>query len=314
MVFCLSFFTLSNLNNEVVQLATGYTGGWNVSNVDPVINDVKVYCEDIGGESGKCDNSGNDKLWFDTITSYIVDNNGQDIPLTGGEILVNDTTNASYLKYLVSATDFTLRYNTGSDYYFYNTSYTIPNGFEAGWHYIQTNITDNQSALVKDWGDETNGKVYIYDYDPLTEQLLASDGTDEDISAGAWGNMTADPGDTNAASVNYIRIKNVGGAASQDFTLDFTPSTWSKGGDSVDIDTNIGFRWILTNTSTDNPGNNFVTEGSNWSLWYDSDSDGSITLTFYTTDEYQWIQFRVNAVPTPAPYGRYTAAFTITAL
>lgn len=303
-------FTLSiTLIYEIVPTVGGFGGGWNVSNVNPVIDQNNVYCNDLGGNPG-CDNSGSDEMVFDTTVNEISDANGQDIPLNGVHVLVNDTTNTSFLRFFESSVDFTITFD-GTDTYSYNFSFTIPVSFEAGWHYIQNNVTDNQSAEVKSGGQSFHA-IFVSDFDPIEEELLASDGTDEDIDDGAWGNMTADPGDANAESVNYIRVKNIGGTPAQQFTLDFTQTTWDSSGNTVDIDTNIGFRIAFTNFSTDNPDNNFVSEGSIFGAWADNDADGAITITFNANDEFVWIQFRVNAVPSPQAFGRYTADFTIT--
>lgn len=294
---------------SIIPTATGFSGGWNVSNVNPVIDQNNVFCNDLGGNPG-CDNSGSDEMIFDTTVNEISDNNGQDIPLNGVDVLVNDTTNSSFLAFFQSDTDFTITFD-GTDTYSYNFSFTIPASFEAGWHFIMNNVTDNQSAVVRSGGQSFHA-ILVTDFDPILEQLLASDGTDEDIDDGAWGNMTADPGDANAESINYIRVQNTGGTPAQQFTLDFTQTTWDSSGNTVDIDGNIGFRFAFTNFSTDNPDNSFVSEGSTFGAWADNDADGAITITFNADDEFVWIQFRVNAVPSPQAFGRYTADFTIT--
>lgn len=302
--------TLSTtLIDEIVPAVGGFSGGWNVSNVNPVIDQNNVFCNDLGGNPG-CDNSGSDEMIFDTTVNEISDANGQDIPLDGVHVLVNDTANATFLEFFESSVDFTITFD-GTDTYSYNFSFTIPIGFEAGFHFIQNNVTDNQSAEVKS-GGESFHSIFISDFDPIEEELLASDGTDEDIDDGAWGNMTADPGDANAESVNYIRVRNIGGTPAQQFTLDFTQTTWASGGNTVDIDGNIGFRFAFTNFSTDNPGNGFTSEGSSFGAWADNDADGAITITFNANDEFVWIQFRVNTIPSPQAFGRYTADFTIT--
>ena len=198
-----------------------------------------------------------------------------------------------------------------------NVSYewSVPAYFSAGVYYVNFNVTDNATTFTSSeiWDNST----YItITGEGITALLLDEDGNDENIDTGYWGNITLTPGDTNAEfDANYARLENTGSYATQQATVNFVGNSWdsAKVGDSVTADTNIQWRGCWTNTSSDNPGNSFVTEGSTWIAWQ-SDTTGSYEFEFYATGEYIWVQIRIIAVPSPlGGADDYLATYTTTA-
>jgi hypothetical protein len=236
---------------------------------------------------------------------------------------VNDTTNSSYVRNFTGDAGqspnavFTVTRTDITDYGRTNISYefAVPSGWIPGRWYVNMNATDNATTFTSTQIYD-NSTYILVTGEGVSEELLDEDGVDQNINLGYWGNVTLTPGASNTEfTTNYIRIENTGSYNTQQVTVNFDGgTTWAsaKTGDSITIDTNIEWTGCWTNTSTDNPGNSFVTEGSTWIAWQ-SDTTGSYEFQFYATGEYIWVKIRIITVPSPlSGSDDYTQTYTVT--
>lgn len=169
-------------------------------------------------------------------------------------------------------------------------------------------------ASVKDEGVYQNGpatdvQVELFLRIVVAGDPVAADGTPQE--GANWGAWTTDPGATNVAATNYLKVTNSGILATQAFVVDFTPDAFAGVTDAtstIGIDNNLRFAWWEDTT----PGTTSPAEGADaWSTWLDPTATGSTTATFTGRGNIIYVSYRIEAIPDPVPDQNYSASYTV---
>ncbi len=188
--------------------------------------------------------------------------------------------------------------------------FTVPIATDAGTLTFTPTVdpAGTGTGLEPVTGSTTNVAVTVFSELVIDGPFLL-DGTDD--SGNRWGRWAADPGATNVASENYIKITNTGQDATASVVIDFTESVFtgiSNPNFTIDVTNNVQFAWFEDTT----PGTTAPSEGT--FSYLPANADGSVTTTFSGKGNVIWVHYRVVELPSPLPAQTYGVAYTATEL
>lgn len=180
----------------------------------------------------------------------------------------------------------------------------VDNGAPLGARTTTPSVTDGGLVPVLGTPDVTT----VILFDQITVALDPVDALGVAQTAASWGAWTADPGDSNVASLNYLVITNTGLNATASAIVDFTDTSFTgttDASESIAIDSNIQFAVFQTTNALAVPNDGVFTYGA-------TSSDGSVSVQFSAVGEIAFVAYRFVSVPSVLEAQTYTAGFTVT--
>lgn len=136
---------------------------------------------------------------------------------------------------------------------------------------------------------------------------VAADGTS--LTGARWGGWSAQAGAAPATGTNYLKITNIGPAANQQATIDFTDTVFAgvtQTSETIGLDGKVQFAaWEDTSPATSAPNEGSYTFGS-------AAANGDLTVTFTGTGNIIYVTYQLVSIPDPIIDQEYTAQYTVT--
>ncbi|MES2155607.1 MAG: Calx-beta domain-containing protein [bacterium] len=127
----------------------------------------------------------------------------------------------------------------------------------------------------------------------------------------AWGAWAADPGATNVASANYVKLSNTGDQPTRAYTVDFTAASLTGQSDATQtivLDSNVQFACWQDTT----PGATSPTEAGSSYAFGATSATSSTSGSFSGLGNIVYCKYQILALPATLGDQEYVASYTVT--